>query len=85
MSQQDVYDLLKETKKAMTSKEIHKTLTMKGIMVSAGSVTTNLSKLVKGRNPLVLRFDPVRSGNVPKYILWEYASRKQIELRPGWL
>lgn len=80
MGQQDVFDLLKEFKIGLTSREIHKKLNQNGQTIGLGTVTNNLRKLVKGK--IVIRYYP--NGNIPKYILQEKATKRMIEQISVW-
>lgn len=84
MSQQDVYDILKEKKEPVTSLKIWKEITRKGRKVSRGSICTNLSKMVNRSCPSVLRLE-TSSSNIPKYILIKNAKKEHIEKIPDWI
>lgn len=76
MSQQNVFDVLKESKRAMTAKEIYENLRRKNVNISLGSVQVNLLKLSKSEYA-VIRI--TMSGNRQKYILRDYATVEHLE------
>ncbi len=79
MGQHDVMVVLGEnSKETMTSKKIHKLLVAKGFNLSHGTVTNNLSKLIK--TGFIIRYYP--SGwRRPEYVLKEKATEKMLNLQ----
>lgn len=86
MSQAQVLDILESYDGGLTSKNIHMVLKKKGITIELGTVTTNLSKLIKGKYVLKY-YDSVKMG-VPKYIARKNVDKKiikKITRLPEWM
>jgi len=79
MGQHDVMVILGEfPKETMTSKRIHKLLVAKGFNLSHGTVTNNLSKLIKAG--FIVRYYP-HGWRRPEYVLKENATKNMLNLQ----
>ena len=74
MSQEQVYDVLKESKTGMTPYEIMLVLEEQGVHISKGTIVVNLSRLTNQNDALVVRY---YTGNLnrPRYILKKYVKK----------
>ena len=90
MGQTEVLEVLKDSKRPLTTKEIHKRILEKGFTIGKGTVTSNIRKLTKKSNGSnqVIKLLVNGHENRIKYVLREKATKKmlkEIEKYPVWV